>query len=246
MPLKDELRHQGDWLFRHRSYLPLLLLPLVFYELRDFTYPFRSALLDRIWEITCVSVSMLGLAVRAVAIGCAPAGTSGRNTHGQVAERLNTCGIYSVVRHPLYVGNYLMWLGVALFPQSWELPLLVTLAFWLYYERIMVAEESFLEERFGAGYRAWAERTPAFVPRLGQWRKPTLPFSLRNVLGREYSGFFAVMAIFTALELVGDRILHDRWILDPAWAVAFAASAGIYLVLRTLRRKTRVLRVEGR
>ena len=32
--------------------------------------------------------------------------TSGRNTHDQVADSLNTSGIYSIVRHPLYVGNF--------------------------------------------------------------------------------------------------------------------------------------------
>jgi len=246
MPLRDELCRQGNWLFRWRSYLPVLLLPLVFLDLRDFRYPLQSALLDRVWEFFCLTVSMLGLAVRALTVGCTPKGTSGRNTREQIAETVNTSGVYSVVRHPLYVGNYLMWLGIALFPRSWELPLIVTLVFWVYYERIMIAEEAFLEGKFGTAYREWAERTPAFLPRLRQWRPPNLPFSLRNVLGREFSGFFAVILIFTALEVVGDRLLFNRWILDPVWMWLFGLSTLLYLVLRTLKRKTNLLRVEGR
>lgn len=246
MPLRDELCIQGAWLFRWRSYLPVLLLALVFFELRDFTYPLNSALADRLWDIFCVAVSFAGLGIRIRTVGCTPRGTSGRNTRKQVAESLNTSGTYSVVRHPLYVGNYLIWLGVALFPRSWELLALVTLVFWLYYERIMMAEEAFLEAKFGESYRDWARRTPAFLPRLSQWRRPDLPFSLRNVLRREFSGFFAIMLVFTALEATGQRVFLGRWELDIAWMVALTFSTGLYLVLRTLKRKTELLRVPGR
>ncbi|MGB8874133.1 MAG: hypothetical protein WCC75_12145, partial [Desulfobaccales bacterium] len=45
--------------------------------------------------------------------GLPPRGTSGRNTQGQVAETLNTTGIYSLVRNPLYLGNFLIWLGLS-------------------------------------------------------------------------------------------------------------------------------------
>ena len=54
----------------------------------------------------------MGFLFRAWAIGTTPAGTSGRNTKEQVAEVLNSTGIYSIVRHPLYVGNYFMWIGI--------------------------------------------------------------------------------------------------------------------------------------
>jgi len=57
-----------------------------------------------------IALSMFGFIIRAIAIGTTPKGTSGRNTkEGQVAESLNTKGIYSMVRHPLYLGNYFMW-----------------------------------------------------------------------------------------------------------------------------------------
>ena len=88
-----------------------------------------------------------------------------RNTHGQKAEELNTTGVYSIVRHPLYVGNYLIGLGVTLVWLNWWVPVVYTLCFWVYYERIMVAEERFLEQKFGDSFRQWAASTPAFVPR---------------------------------------------------------------------------------
>ena len=113
----------------------------------------------------------------------------------QVAESLNTTGLYSVVRHPLYLGNFLMWLGVALFPRSLSFVAAVVFAFWLYYERIMIAEEAFLRERFGERFDAWADRTPAFIPSLRRWTRPRLAFSLRKVLRKEYNGLLAVVAV---------------------------------------------------
>ena len=71
--------------------------------------------------------------------------TSGRNTsEGQVADTINQTGMYSMVRHPLYVGNFIMWLGIALFTASIWFVLLFIAVYWLYYERIMYAEEQFM------------------------------------------------------------------------------------------------------
>src|SRR5690606_23020750 len=78
------------------------------------------------------------------------------------------------------------------------------LFYWIYYERIMFAEEQFLERKFGNAYKEWAEKVPAFVPKLGLFNKPTLSFSLRKVLKKEKNGLFAVFLIFTAFNLIGE------------------------------------------
>ena len=39
-----------------------------------------------------------------------------------------TTGPYSVVRHPLYLGNAVIVIALALFPHSWLLPLVVAVA----------------------------------------------------------------------------------------------------------------------
>lgn len=246
MALQNELVRQGGWLFRWRSYLPLGILALVLLSLVGAPFPFRSELAERSWELFCLAVSLSGLAVRAYAVGTTPSGTSGRNTRKQVADELNTSGLYSVVRHPLYLGNFLLWMGVALLPCIWWLPLLVGLAFALYHERIMAAEEAFLREKFGDAFTRWAERTPAFIPALGQWRAPALPFCLRTVLRREYSGLFGMIAAFAVVDGSWEWLAGVHRGLDELWVVLFAAGLLAYVVLRTLKRKTRVLHVSGR
>ena len=121
MKLDDHFEKSGNWLFRWRSYLPLLLLGLSLASLREFKYPGGSHVWDLVWELFSSILGFLGVAIRAYAVGCAPQRTSGRNVREQVADSLNITGVYSILRHPLYLGNTLMWFSVALFAESWSL-----------------------------------------------------------------------------------------------------------------------------
>ena len=170
MALVSEFDRQGNWLFRWRSYLPFALLVPLLAAFRTFDDPNHDPNLQQWWTIVCIGVSLAGLALRAIAVGSAAPNTSGRNTHGQVADAVNTTGIYSVVRHPLYLGNYLMWLGITMYCHNGWLVAVFTLMFFLYYERIMMAEENYLSGKFGAAFTEWAARTPAFIQRWSQWQ----------------------------------------------------------------------------
>jgi protein-S-isoprenylcysteine O-methyltransferase Ste14 len=101
MALREEMEASGRWLFRWRSYLPLCMVVLFLVALRSFHYPYESHLLDEIWEMVCLGISLFGLGVRILTLGSVPSGTSGRNTRNQLANVLNTTGMYSIVRHPL-------------------------------------------------------------------------------------------------------------------------------------------------
>jgi protein-S-isoprenylcysteine O-methyltransferase Ste14 len=230
--LKEDFVRTGNRLFRWRSYLPLVFLPLFLYALSDFSRMSLDDSLGEGWEVFCIVVSFSGILVRALVVGQTPHRTSGRNTREQVADTLNTTGMYSVVRHPLYLGNFLSWLGIAMFTQSFLVVLVSVLAFALYYERIMFAEEQFLRDSFHGAFFEWAEKTPAFIPRLGGWKPSSIPFSWRMVLRREYSGFFAIVVTFTCFDVM--RGYFERgWIrLEPGWAVFLAFGIAVYLGLR--------------
>ena len=245
MALRDELVAQGTWLFRHRSWLPLVPLALVL-ALLPFAPDPRLEPPHPWWDSLCLGLSLTGVLVRALTIGTKPRGTSGRNRRAQVASRLNTTGMYSIVRHPLYVGNALMWAGVALYPRMWTAAVLAAAFFWVYYERIMYAEEDFLRRQHGDVFREWAAATPAFFPDFSLWVRPDLPFALRAVLAAEYPGFLGLAASFMTIRTASDLIFLHHVEMHAFWLALFGTAVVGYGVLRTLRKRTRLLKVAGR
>jgi protein-S-isoprenylcysteine O-methyltransferase Ste14 len=246
MTLGALFEHQGSWLFRYRSHLPLLLAPLFAVAVVHARTVPSGPVLGTAWEACCVALAFIGVAVRAGVIGYAPAKTSGRNTRVQVAEVLNTAGMYSVVRHPLYLGNAFGFAAIALYTGSVWLAAIVLLAFALYYERIMLAEEAYLRERFGSAFESWAARVPAIVPNPRLWHAPPLAFSWRTVIRREYHGVVAVLATFAALRWVRTIALRRGFVVDPV-ALGYAAVGGlVFVVCRYFAKRTQLLRVRGR
>jgi len=92
----------------------------------------------------------------------------GRQFSGLVAiqpgHQLVTGGIYSVVRHPSYLGLIINCLGWALTFRSVVGVLLTALTVLLLFARIR-AEEALLRSQFGAEYEAYCARTPRLIPR---------------------------------------------------------------------------------
>lgn len=253
MRLPDRLAAQGQFLFRWRSYVPLILLPAILLALPDAVRVDAGLTegADTIAFLVCLAVSYCGLIMRGIVAGHVPAGTSGRNTREQRAHELNTTGIYSVVRNPLYVGNFVALLGVVLWVKVWWLVILFVLAYALYIERVVAAEESFLSAKFGPVYQEWADRTPAFLPRLGGWQKAHYPFSWRTVLRREYPGFNAVAIAFLVLDAVKQVAIAGtgwgEWFrTDQAYLWVAGVSMAGYIAVRSLKKHTDALKVTGR
>jgi protein-S-isoprenylcysteine O-methyltransferase Ste14 len=243
MTLEDHFENSGNWLFRRRSFLPLLLFALVMAGLLGVSGRSGQGPRNTAWHLGCLLLGLAGLVFRAWTVGHVPPRTSGRNTREQIADVLNTTGVYSMVRHPLYLGNYLMWLSVALVPRTLWLPIVVSLVFWLYHERIMFAEEQFLKRRFGPQFVEWAVRTPAFLPSFSGWVPASLPFSLRIALRREHSGLLGLVAAITAVVTAESWLATGRLSLDPLWGALLASAVVVYLLLYLLKKKTRALHV---
>lgn len=244
MALIHSFEKDGNFLFRYRGQIPVVLfitaVPVIIFTDNSFiTDGLYTALV-----IASIAISFLGLVVRSVAIGTTPKGTSGRNTKEQVAESLNTKGIYSIVRHPLYLGNYLMWLGLLIFCFNIYYVILVSLLFWLYYERIMFAEERFLEKKYGEEYLQWSLKVPAFIPAFGRYSSGNIKFSFITVLRREYSGVLATVLGFAYIDELR-LFLTGKFDWCRPSVIALAAAIVLALTLRTLKHSG-LLNEEGR
>lgn len=232
--------------------MPLVLLPGLYFallQMAHFKLQWGEKVEDR-WLAFCVCVSGLGLLLRCLTQGFVPAGSSGGTRVTPIATTLNTLGMYSIVRNPLYLANGIMWLGVVLATTSIWFVLVSLLTFWLYIERVIAVEEEYLSTRFGEQFQRWVRHTPCFLPRPSLWRPPQMPFSLRAVLRREYSPLIALGVAFTLLEFISGTLLEGepvvRWVVtDREWVLFFAATLLIGLTLQFMK-KRRWLDAPGR
>jgi len=250
--LKNLMIRQGHWLFRWRSYLPLLFLPLAvdaFLASGWMVQQFGTAAED-IWDVFCLLVALIGLTIRVMTVGFVPRGTSGRNTGKQKAARLNTTGAYSVVRHPLYLGNFFIFIAFVFLLKSGLLTLLAAISYVAYYERIIMAEEEFLAGHH-PGYAEWSRKTPLIVPRFSHWCPPNLPFSWRTALRREFHTIFLIASVFFISELLEAVVLEQTSVTDwvreePLWASLAGGSAVLYVAVMAIKKLTPWLDVAGR
>jgi len=110
-----------------------------------------------------LAVLVLGLAVRIVAIRTLGKGFSA-NVATRADQQLQRSGLYSIVRHPSYLGMVLIFLAIGLHAGDWVC-LAVTLApttLALLY-RIHVEEQA-LRSLFGSAYDDYSRATKRLIP----------------------------------------------------------------------------------
>lgn len=246
MPLKEEFRTQGDFLFKHRSYLPILIIlaGMAVYIFNQTVNPTID--LNNDYDKICLLIGLLGLVIRSIAVGYSADHTSGRNTSvGQVAEHINTTGFYSICRHPLYLGNYFMWLGVAMLTADVWFLVAFTGLYWIYYERIMYAEEAFLTEKYGQRYINWAKTVPAFIPAFTKWKKPEFKFSWPKIIRQERTGILNLFLLIFIFKSIGAYIAKGQE-FDPTswWFMGIAGAIVWYLITKIIQKTTIYLNVD--
>lgn len=143
----------GAVLFRNRGWLPVVFIavPLLL----------RGHMSATNWLVGAVLI-VAGEWIRLA--GVAAAGTVTRRRSRNV-QRLVTYGIFGWARNPLYIGNFLIWIGFTIVSGVlWFIPVAVVI-FALEYTFIVRYEEGVLESIFGAEYLEYKRRTPRWIPR---------------------------------------------------------------------------------
>ncbi len=233
-PIAEALPATGDMLFRWRSYMPLVLVPLFLLSLTDDRPPTPFG-----WELLCFAVALSGLLFRSFVVGTAPHGTSTRGTRRPTADSLSTLGAYSIVRHPLYLANTLVALGCSMLSGTWYLPLIVVLLSFIYHERIAAREEAFLESAFGDSFRAWAGEVPAMVPAFGRYQPSGVAFQVRKVVVQEAHGLCAIGTAFLVLDTLEDSARLGYFHVDSRWLAIFIATLVPLLVAFVAKKSSR-------
>jgi len=143
----------GAWLFRYRGVLPIpvLLVPLCVH----------GSMTPLTWAAGLATVA-IGELMRLSGVAAAGPATRRRT---RCVPHLVTDGAFAWARNPIYIGNALVWTGVAIATGVlWYVPLAVA-AFAVEYGFIVRYEEGVLESTFGTAYLAYKQRTPRWIPR---------------------------------------------------------------------------------
>jgi protein-S-isoprenylcysteine O-methyltransferase Ste14 len=130
-----------------------------------------APLTDRldVWTIDGDTTRWIGVAVFAIGglLRLWPVFVLGNRFSGLVAiqpgHTLVTTGIYSVIRHPSYVGLIVNALGWALAFRS-SIGVLLTLLMFIPLVARMNAEEALLRSQFGSEYESYMARTSRLIP----------------------------------------------------------------------------------
>jgi protein-S-isoprenylcysteine O-methyltransferase Ste14 len=190
------LKHR-EFFFKYRSYtpIPVILFAIVFANTTLLSF--------------CVGAIIAGLGEFIRIWSVRFAGSATRTTGEVGADVLVTTGPYGRCRNPLYLGNFLLSIGVVLIAwpfMPWFLFIYLTL-FYFQYTAIISLEEEFLKEKFGQQYTEYEKNVSRFLPQFFIWgkgnRKPT---NLKKALRTERN----TLQSFSAVVI----ILIIRWIFQ--------------------------------
>lgn len=116
--------------------------------------------------------------------------------------RLATTGAYSIVRHPLYLGNFLILAGFTLACANWIVVALVAFFFLFYYPAAIRYEDHKLEGIFGDDWREWSQGRAAMLPTSFRWQpNQDASWSVRQSMLRNGELIYTVFEVAAAVLL---------------------------------------------
>jgi protein-S-isoprenylcysteine O-methyltransferase Ste14 len=232
------LKVYGDFIFKFRN----LIFPIAFVVLFLFSEPREYELEGVTGQIifwAAIATAILGQAFRLFVIGLAYIKRGGKE--GKVyADHLVIRGLYAHTRNPMYVGNILVVVGLAVAYGSLLSFYFILPFFLVSYLAITTAEETYLRNKFGKEYEAYEKSVNRFWPNLKGLRQTLSEFeydwkrAVRKDYGNVFEVFFVIILIVTwkanPFAELSDRLLASVW--NP-W---FAALVAFYLYARFLKK----------
>lgn len=149
----------------------MLKIGELLFRLRDYT-PIPFVIMMIIFPSTTVQSLVMGTALMLVGEfirikGVSHIGGVSRTRSYSTGKKLITSGPFSIVRNPLYIGNFFLSLGLILIANVHPLfTLLFVAGFILQYIPIVRWEESNLKQVFGREYEDYMKTVPRWIPKL--------------------------------------------------------------------------------
>ena len=246
MRLVENMKKIGHYLFKYRGQVPVFLLlfstPIIYSTNHYLTLNYFAV---QIFQHIAILISVTGLLLRYITVATTPAGTSGRNRNQQIAKQLNTTGVYSLTRNPLYLANYMIWLGISIYSISYIFIIIITLFFLFHYERIILIEEDFLFKKFGKKYDIFTKKVPVFFPKFNNYKPTKIKFSTKTILRQEYSSTLSTTVSLLFIDILIQYFLYNNLenyaIETNTHVIILTISIIITLFLKIIKSYTKLL-----
>jgi protein-S-isoprenylcysteine O-methyltransferase Ste14 len=225
----------GNVLFHYRNVLfPVVYALLVFNSQPVLASYWLAAILGFL-------VALSGQLLRAVTIGLEYIIRGGRNRQ-VYAEKLVQGGLFAHCRNPLYVGNFLILLGVGIASNS-VLFLSVGVPFFLFaYWAIIAAEENYLRNTFGQEFDDYCARVNRLLPNLSGLAQTLsrMRFNWRRLITKEYGSAYywlvgIILVMLKNIWLNGDY-RHSGSVETTLWLSLVLVTVG-YAVARLMKKR---------
>ncbi len=134
---------------------------------------------------------------------------------GDKIGRLITAGPYAYVRHPLYLGSFLIGIGFALIVGSWWLALAGLAALSWAYRSKVADEEKVLASEYPLQYGAYRESVPAFLPAWRRYGQRFGHWGWEGVwAGGEIKTVIWVVVLLVAVYFREEMFQEHEWLFD--------------------------------
>ena len=225
----------GNFFFKYRNWVFIPMYLAVFIPSPELLGEDK-----RHWLIILgLFITILGQAIRCLTIGLAYIDRGGKDKK-VYASQLVTQGIFNHCRNPLYIGNILKLLGIAVLANSVLYLGVFIPAFLFIYQAIVLAEENFLSGKFGPDYVDYCQRVNRWIPNVAGLSDTlkSMSFRWQRPVVKEISSIYVWLIGISAVLLYkypeltnGDTALRDQ-----NFFISIVICTALYLGIRHLKK----------
>ncbi|MFH1377906.1 MAG: isoprenylcysteine carboxylmethyltransferase family protein [Planctomycetota bacterium] len=228
------------WRSYKSRYMIMVKIGNILFHIRNYVFPFSALLLfitgpeiHPDWFLVMLVglfVVILGETVRIGTIGLTYIIRGGKNrkiyAKGLVAE-----GVFKHVRNPMYIGNELILIGMAIATNNLVLVAIAVPLGAFIYLAITLAEEDFLRKQFGPEYDEYCKATPRFLPNfsgiIDTYRNSV--FHWKRVLVKEFNTIYAWNLAWSSL------LLYHLWMCSgPSNIELYKLDTEVFIAVITI------------
>lgn len=198
------------------------------------------------YEIFAIFISLIGFGLRIFTLGYHHQHPilKGKSPSSFWSAESHTTGIYSTMKYPLYVANFLIFFGPVLWTGNYWFILFFFVAYWIFYSEIIEIKEHIFKKKHGETYKNWVKNTPNFIPDFSKFKESEFLFSWKLILIKEIKMLFFLLMIYSIYNLiakyVGNSIVELNYYLFSL-CLFFGISM---LIVKLLKWKTDFLEIK--